>query len=149
MTFVFYMKPMSAKRTMRVACNLRASCVELCNEAVIAWWRTMAGDFECACACTTRKYILSQTWSAKWENKPTPRLQFRAAHSCSLDFMSSQLHVFTTCAIPNKRRRHCKCARLFATSALLECHWEHSREVRDDRLNCWLNLKIDKILNLG
>jgi hypothetical protein len=52
-------------RTLHVACNLRASWCsffELCNEAVIARWRTIAGDlrFDCdlnATACTTRKYL--------------------------------------------------------------------------------------------
>jgi hypothetical protein len=34
-------------------------------------------------------------------------------------------------AIPS---RHCRCARLFATSTLLECQWEFSRDPFDDRL---------------
>jgi hypothetical protein len=119
---VFYVKLLPAQRTMHVACNLRASCVPSSKCAMRLQLRggaqrllSFALTVIWMHACTIRKYFEP----AKWENKPIPRLQFRAAHS--LDFLPSQLHVFTTRAVPSKRRRHCKCVCLFATPALLEC----------------------------
>jgi hypothetical protein len=92
MTLVFYMKLLLAKRTLHVACDLRAnwcSFFELCNETA-ARWSSFWLWFECTHA--PLENILSQRGSAKWENILISRLQFRAAHS--LDFMSSRLHVF-------------------------------------------------------
>jgi hypothetical protein len=80
---------------LNVQCTWRAIYVQAVLLRIVQWGSNYVvahnGGWPSFWLIWMHACILTQTGSAKWENKPIPRLQFRAANS--LDFMSSQLHV--------------------------------------------------------
>jgi hypothetical protein len=78
------------------------------------------------------KTVLSKQGQQSEKANPIARLQFRALHSCSLDFVSSRLRVFRDVRHSKSPRQMCSS---FRDISPVEMSGTFSRGPFDDRLN--------------